>query len=87
MLVPVSEAPSLPCLSQLFSFKVQIKVISSKKSHLHASVIPESLAQASIKAHTEYCDLFPCLMLDSEVFQGRDWVFTWESLPITCSDT
>lgn len=73
MLVPVSEVPSLPCLSQLFSFKVQIKVISSKKTHLHASVIPESLAQASIKAHTEYCDLFPCLtlMLDSEVFQSR----------------
>lgn len=62
MLVPWSGVPSLPCLACLnsySSFKAQIKVISSRKTHLHASVIPESLAHASINAYTQYCDLFP----------------------------
>lgn len=50
-------------------------------------VILESLAHASIKAYTEYCGLFPCLtlMLDCEVFHGRDRVFIWESLALAQS--
>lgn len=40
----------------LLSLQSQIKVISSrKKTYLHASVIPEYLGYASIKAHKEYC--------------------------------
>ena len=85
-LVPWSGVPSLPCLPLLLLFlQSQIKVISPRKTHFHASVIPENPAYASIKAHTEYYGLFPCLalMLDCEVFQGRDWVFIEESLAST----
>lgn len=67
----------------LLFLQSQIKVTSfRKKTYLHASVIPEYLGYAfffffldmPLLRHTKNTVVSLTLMLDCEVFQGRDWV-------------
>lgn len=67
----------------LLFLQSQIEVISfRKKTYLHASVIPEYLGYAfffffldmPLLRHTKNTVVSLTLMLDCEVFQGRDWV-------------
>lgn len=77
VLVPWSGVFSF-CPYSYSSFRARLKLSPPEKTYLHASVLPEYLGYASIKAQKEYCG-FSDLMLDCEVFQGRDWVLIEES--------